>query len=342
MTPSSTASPRRRYGRSRIALFIVGVFSLAALIGAVLNFGEINAFARQAADASPEWLGGALLSQCGAFLCAAFVWWVVLHRLDHRLSLLDLTPLSVAKLFADQALPSGGLSGAFFILQALRRRGVEWDKAFTAFVFGAATFIAAFLIAAAASIAAIAQIDHAPDIVTRAARGLGVLFSVVVFIAALVFLFAAWRPPRWLSRRRALRRAFGFARLAAQTVASAPFLFLQMILIQLVARSLDALTMWLVFFSIGADASIIVCFIAISIASVASTIAPTPMGLGAFEAGMLAVLKVYGVPVETALTVTLLYRGFTLWLPLLIGFFVMQHEWLLAPPKFKFGSAKHG
>jgi uncharacterized membrane protein YbhN (UPF0104 family) len=43
------------------------------------------------------------------------------------------------------------------------------------------------------------------------------------------------------------------------------------------------------------------------------------MGLGSFEAVSIAMLRLFGVPFEAALSATLLFRGFTLWLPLLPG-----------------------
>lgn len=46
---------------------------------------------------------------------------------------------------------------------------------------------------------------------------------------------------------------------------------------------------------------------------------PVPLGLGSFEAALIAMLHLTGVSLEAALTATLMLRGFTLWLPMLPG-----------------------
>lgn len=48
------------------------------------------------------------------------------------------------------------------------------------------------------------------------------------------------------------------------------------------------------------------------------------MDLGTFEASCVAMLHVLQVPLEVALTATLLLRGFTVWLPTLPGLWLAQ------------------
>jgi magnesium-transporting ATPase (P-type) len=50
------------------------------------------------------------------------------------------------------------------------------------------------------------------------------------------------------------------------------------------------------------------------------------LGLGTFEAACVAMLRTLGVPLEAALTATLLLRGFTLWLPVLPGLLLARRE----------------
>ena len=47
---------------------------------------------------------------------------------------------------------------------------------------------------------------------------------------------------------------------------------------------------------------------------------PTPAGIGIVEGVMTLALKSMGVPLSSATLITLTYRGFTFWLPLLVGF----------------------
>jgi uncharacterized membrane protein YbhN (UPF0104 family) len=51
-----------------------------------------------------------------------------------------------------------------------------------------------------------------------------------------------------------------------------------------------------------------------------------PGGLGTFEASSVALLRLQGVSVESALAATLLLRGLTFWLPMLPGFALARRE----------------
>jgi uncharacterized membrane protein YbhN (UPF0104 family) len=50
------------------------------------------------------------------------------------------------------------------------------------------------------------------------------------------------------------------------------------------------------------------------------------MGLGSFEAVSIGMLRAMGVPFEAALSATLLFRGYTLWAPLIPGMFAARRQ----------------
>jgi len=77
---------------------------------------------------------------------------------------------------------------------------------------------------------------------------------------------------------------------------------------------------------INCSVGIMTTFVAIVIASIAGTISFLPGGIGGFEAGSVTVLTLLGVPIEAALTGTLLLRGFTLWFPLIPGILLVRHD----------------
>jgi uncharacterized membrane protein YbhN (UPF0104 family) len=84
---------------------------------------------------------------------------------------------------------------------------------------------------------------------------------------------------------------------------------------------LDSGSLWAVLRSLGIEASFVTAFIAIVLASITATLSALPGGNGGFEAGSVALLIILGVPVEAALTGTIIFRGFSLWLPLLPGLY---------------------
>ena len=53
---------------------------------------------------------------------------------------------------------------------------------------------------------------------------------------------------------------------------------------------------------------------------------PVPGGLGIFEAASVATLKLMGVPIDAGLAATLLFRGFSYWLPMVPGILFARRE----------------
>jgi glycosyltransferase 2 family protein len=87
---------------------------------------------------------------------------------------------------------------------------------------------------------------------------------------------------------------------------------------------LDAATLGVLVRALGESTSLGTVFASFMMASVAQTVSFIPGGVGTFEAASVAMLSFLGLPVEAALTATLLLRGFTLWLPLLPGFYLLR------------------
>ena len=315
----------------RLALLIIGVLTLAAVIIVVINIGEIGAFATHAAQAKPLWLLLAATSQIATYLCIAFVWRLVLVQIYQERSITSLFPLAIAKLFADQALPSGGVSGALFFFHALGRRGVPRRPAFATFVFTTVGFFAAFLCATIISLISLSVVGGS---ITALAIGGALFFLLISALVLVVTLITYFHPifiRDWFSRIPGVSEALRLSSAAIKQIMSEPGLVVKAAAIQFLVRAIDGLTLFIVFIAIGEPAFFGVCFASVVIASLTATLGPIPMGLGTFEAGMIASLAVFGVPVEDALTATLVYRGLSLWLPLIPGFFIIQREFLRQP-----------
>jgi uncharacterized membrane protein YbhN (UPF0104 family) len=50
------------------------------------------------------------------------------------------------------------------------------------------------------------------------------------------------------------------------------------------------------------------------------------MGLGSFEAVSIGMMRAMGVPFEAAFSATLLFRGYTLWVPLIPGMYAARRQ----------------
>ena len=145
-------------------------------------------------------MAAGLAFQALTYLCAALVWKAAMVNIGIHFPLSQLVPLSVAKLFSDQVLPSGGLSGSAFFTVALKHRGVAVLDGLVALVASLTGYYASYMIMAVASLALLAfRHDIHPWILTAS-----VLFFVVALAVPAVVILAAGRASRMGGRPKVL------------------------------------------------------------------------------------------------------------------------------------------
>lgn len=83
-------------------------------------------------------------------------------------------------------------------------------------------------------------------------------------------------------------------------------------------------TLYLLFYSFGYLIKPSILLAGYIIGIVVLIISPTPSGIGFVEGSMVLVFVALGVPRELATTVTLIFRGFSFWLPFFVGLFLLQ------------------
>ena len=99
--------------------WMLGGALLVAVIASALHFSEERAFVRVAQEPKPWWLAIAVFLQAGAYFAQEGVWRLAARATERPLSRRTAIELSLAKLFADQARPSAGLSSSILIAKAL-------------------------------------------------------------------------------------------------------------------------------------------------------------------------------------------------------------------------------
>jgi len=315
-----------------LSAWLFGLLALAAAVIVVLRIAELQRFAQLAEQARPFWLVVAAALQVLTYVCASAVWYLVLRREGAARPLRSLVPLGVAKLFTDQAIPTGGISGTLLIMRGLARRGVPAPLAMGALLIGLVSFYTAYALAGLAGLLVL-QMRHplGPAVAIVAL----VFAGFVIGVPALV-LYA--RRPAAMRRLKWLNRLPG-AKALIESVATAPAhllrdkaLLLAATALQLAIFLLDSATLGVMLHAVGETAPAIFVFTAFMVADVIATIGPIPLGLGAFEGTAVAMLNLNGVSIEAAVTATLLLRGFTFWLPMLPGLWLARRELAGARP----------
>jgi uncharacterized protein (TIRG00374 family) len=304
--------------------WMLGIASVALVVGAVMRIGNLDAFAVMLRSARPGWLLIALGLQASTYFCVAFGWKIVLAEARMPQSFWRLYPIALGKLFADQVVPMAGMGGNMFVVDRLTELGAARGAAVAALLVSMTGFYAAYCLCALAML----SIVWIKGLASLWIGGFVLLFlSVAIAVPAL----AAWI--RWRGRRplSPMLARFSLVRNLMVIVGEAPAKLLadRRLLIRAAAVNalvflVDGASLEVCFRALGQDIDFPVAFVAVMTASMAATLGPIPLGLGVFEAGATGMLSVMGVPLEAALAATLLLRVFTLWLPLLPGFVLVR------------------
>ena len=327
---SAPVGTRALRGGVRLAWLTGGVL-LIALVVVVAHLGEGRRFAEVLREARPAWLGVAALLQIGTYLCAAGVWQRALRAGGVRLGVGGLVPLGLAKLFADQALPSVGLSGTLLVVRALLRRGVPHGASVAAMLAGLMSYYVAYALAVAGSLAVLWQRGE----LHRALLVLAFFFSIPTAGVPLAILWlrgrAEARLPRALLRLPGAREVMDALAEAPPGAIFGPRLAFEASALQLGVFLLDAATLEATLQAVGGSLAPGVAFASFIVASMVASLAWVPGGLGTFEGTCVAMLHVHGVGLEVALAAVLLLRGFSFWLPMLPGLWIARREMLRDP-----------
>lgn len=323
-----TAAPTVRRGR---LAWLSGLLLLVVVGLVVARRGEELRFADLLEHARPRWLLLAALLQLGTYACAAGTWVRALARQGVHTSLWQLVPLGLAKLFMDQVVPSAGLSGTLLVVRALTRRGVPASASASAVVVGLLGFHVAYGVALGTALALLAmsgELSH---------RMLSLAIVAGLLIGAMLLGLLWLARGRHGSARSVLTHIPGLSAFMRQ-LRDAPTeafrdrsLLLQATAFQFGIFVLDAATLGACLAALGATAGVAGLFASLVLASLVATLTIIPSGLGTFDATMLAMLHLTGVSTTNAVGAVLLFRGFTLMLPLLPGLWLARREMKAGP-----------
>ncbi|RKG56741.1 UPF0104 family protein [Corallococcus sp. AB011P] len=318
--------------RRRRGWWIPGVLALVALLAFILSrHNEEKQFLELLRQARPAWLLVAAACQVGTYLCVAGIWWTVLHRARIKTSLWSLARLSLMKLAFDQVIPTGGVGGSLLVGRGLRRQGANPGIAAGAVLLTVLCFYIAQALGVGVSLFFLWRRSELNEWIQWLVTG----FGVVALIIPLGILWATrhreWKPGRFARRIPSLGTLLKAIAEVPPGMLLNPGLLVRGVLLQLGVYVLDAATLGAMLQALGQEVPLSTVFVSFMVASMAETVSIIPGGVGTYEAASVGMLNLFGVPVEAALAGTLLLRGFTLWLPLLPGLYLLRHTFHRRP-----------
>ena len=301
-----------------------GIVIVAALVGAVLHFGEIQNFAHLVTRAQPLWLALALLLQISTYVSVAAGWSAVLAAAGTPRPLPRLARIAVGKLFADQAVPSAGMGGNILLIDQLCALRVKRGTAVAALLISMIGFYAAYALFALVMLALLWLHNKATPLMAGTV-------TTFLLVALAIPSLALWLRHRGSAPLPPRLERIGVVRALLDSVAQAPSSLVanrHLLLVVTACNALiflaDAGSFFACLRALGQPVSPVTAYIALIMASIVVTLGPIPLGLGSFEATAVATLRLLGTPVEAAFAGTMLLRLLTLWLPLIPGMIIMR------------------
>ncbi|MGN6156441.1 MAG: lysylphosphatidylglycerol synthase transmembrane domain-containing protein [Sphingomicrobium sp.] len=306
--------------------WLLGLLLAAAVVFAAFHWGDVKKFAQLVSHSKPLWLLAAFAAQLLTYVALAAEWFVVLRACECDTSFTRLLPLTLTKHFADQMVPTAGMSGNVVVVDRLRTLGASRKVAVAAVILTIISYYASYAIAALGVLFLL-------WLMSENSWAMVGLISVFLVVAAGIPSLALWLQkkgrkaiPKWLRSVGPVRELFDMIGEAPEKLVRSKELITELTVLNGITFALDGLTMQFCLYALGIDVPFASAFIAFIIASIVVTLGPIPMGLGSFEAVSIGTLRLAGVSFEAALSATLLFRGFTLWLPLLPGMIAARRD----------------
>lgn len=299
--------------------WLLGGLLLAALVIAIAHWGDVKKFAALLKTARPVWLAAAVALQLGTYGGLSAQWWLVLRKGRTPRKPGDLFRLTFAKHFADQVVPTAGVSGSVVLVDRLVRMGVPRGNAVAALLLQVVAYYGSYAAGALWLLIVLWWKDRLSLLLTGAVLVFLVVAAGIPSLTLWLHRRSRKRLPRWLARWSRARDFFDLVGEAPAKLVRDPGLIGSLTVLNGLVFLCDSATMQICLLALGVHAPLSAGYAAFVMASIAVILGPIPMGLGSFEAVSITMMRLFGVPFEAALSATLLFRGFTLWLPLIPG-----------------------
>lgn len=310
-------------------LFGFAVLCLAVLV--VTHTAEESAILSLVGEANPPFFSLAILLQLATYAVQGGSLRNIAGCGGVPLSKRESIRLTLAKLFIDQSLPSGGLSGTTFVTRVLRHRGGSEERIIAGALQNILAFQLASVLGLIATIGIAAWLEHS-TLISLAAALLIVPSLLIIGLLLIIHRYGTRFLPNVLTRHLHLEDLAALIKRADPTVLRSPRILAKITGAQSATLILDALTLWAAIESFGGHQTPFALFPAFMVASAVKTFGFVPGGLGVFEAASTAAMTTAGVPPALALSGTLLFRGLSYWIPMVPGCFIARSFHSRTPP----------
>lgn len=303
---------------------------------------EIAKLAETLIQGDWPWILAAASIQLLYYLSQAGLYQAAFRTVEVQSRLIDLLPLVFGALFVNVVAPAGGTTGIAIFVNDAARRGQSTARTAAGAVLVMTTNFIGFSLLLAPSMAYLFLHNHLESYHVISAI---ILALYTIGLSSLLGL-GLWRPsllqrllgaaqrlanglagrikrPPWLAETWAEQNAAGYTQ-AAQAIRRYPQRLGLTLAAAVLTHLVNLASLYAVFLAFHTSISAAALVAGYSIGVLLSIVAPTPQGLGVVEGVMALVFTSLGVPGGTATVVALAFRGLNFWIPLLIGFLLLQ------------------
>lgn len=236
------------------------------------------------------------------------------RAVNSRISLAEALRLFLKRNLVSVFLPGGGVTSLAFFNEDLEHKGIPKSHiGFASYIFGMAGFASLALVA----LPVVIYLSVTKRGADETWIALIIIFTVVFLLLLLTFSFfkRGWifnALYRFSPQIESLYEDISSGRYSSKMV-------LWTLICSVGVEVSGIFHLYIAMLALGIPAQLEVCIAGYTIATLFFAISPFLRGLGAVEVSLIYVLQSYGIDSVASLSVTLLYRGFEFWLPILAG-----------------------
>ncbi len=316
---------------------------LSAFVWLIIrNIDQIKTLAGTLSQGKWQWLALAAMLQVVYYLFYTGIYQSAFDTLEVESSLFGLVPVVLGSMFVNVVMPTGGTAGAALFVDDAFRRGQSSGRT--------AAGVLLMLVADLTSFTVILIIGFVFLFLYHDLQIYEIAAAIVLLLISMslvaVLSLGLWSPDllrnllrhlqawvekilRWFKRHSPLaedwfdKTSIEYIEIG-QAIRSHPIRLGRTLAIAFAAQLIDIASLYLIFLAFNWPVGIGVLVAGYAVGVLFWIVSITPQGIGVVEGIMALTYSSLGVPAATATAVTLTFRGFTFWLPLLFGFFMLR------------------
>lgn len=316
-------------------------YTLAIVVFFLLfkHLTEIKSVARLFKEVKPIWLFIAIVAQVFTYVSLAFIYrsLILIYKDKITPTFRKVLSFSFISVFLNHTLPSGGLSGNFYIFRSLYKRGIPKAHSASVVVIESLTMYIVYLALIVGVIGGYVAFSKTS---VPVAFSWAIVVGCVFYGTLMVFVSLIGRGQSLSSLAKKISRIPLIEKILKKSDQfsdedihlHSPWKLMReyegttllVLVFQLLLVFFDVLTVYALCRGFSVDISFLKVLIGFIPAMIVGGLPLSPGSLIVYESGMTFFYVSLGVPIEIALVVTLMYRALSFWLTIPIGLLVYK------------------